>query len=402
LRLKSITNVRRSVRDIRSAFLTASRSKPTIALALAGGNALGAYSAGAYEVLHEHGYLPQVVSGASVGAINGAIIAGNAPHARVDKLREFWSQAGAGSAFGPAPPSGKPREIYNTAHALQTLMAGRPGLFTPRLPGLLSILPGMPPDVALFDNKPLVATLERVIDFDLLNAARVPLLVSAVDMESGEAVVFDTRREQLAPRHFLATTAFTPAFPPVEIGGRCLADPGLISNLPIDAVLDCPRDADLLCFALDLFESRGVRPHSLDTGLERAQDIVFSAQSLGAIKARSREHRLRHVIHELALRLSPEQRQGSEAAALVEEGRDDHLTLVLLAYRARAHELSAKMLEFSRASIDERWAIGRDDMQAALLSLEAGKATERAPGYTFYDARRAHLNEESPVRDNPT
>jgi NTE family protein len=396
-RLRDITRAR-----IQEKRLAASEGKPTIALALAGGNALGAYSAGAYEALHERGYRPDVVSGASIGAINGAIIAGNPPQRRVEKLREFWQQAGTGSAFGLAPATGRSREIYNAAHALQTLMAGRPGLFTPRLPGLFSILPGMPPDVALFDSKPLVATLERVIDFDVLNAAEVALLVSAVDMESGEAVVFDTRREKLEVRHFLATTAFTPGFPPVEIGGRCLADPGLISNLPIDAVLDCPRDADLICFALDLFESRGVRPHSIDTGLERAQDIIFSAQSLGTIKARSREHRLRHVICELALHLSAEQRVASDAAALLEEGRDDHLTLVLLAYRARAHELSAKMLEFSRASIDERWAIGGEDMQAALVKLEAGKATERAPGYTFYDGRRAHADDGSRVSDAPT
>jgi NTE family protein len=85
--------------------------RPTIALVLAGGNALGAYAAGAYEALHNRGYLPDLISGASIGAVNGGIIVGNVPEQRIPKLREFWRQAGTGSAFGFAPAAGKPREI---------------------------------------------------------------------------------------------------------------------------------------------------------------------------------------------------------------------------------------------------------------------------------------------------
>lgn len=363
--------------------------RPTIALVLAGGNALGAYAAGAYEALHNRGYLPDLISGASIGAVNGGIIAGNVPEQRIPKLREFWRQAGTGSAFGFAPAAGKLREIYNTAHALQSLFMGRPGLFSLRLPGLLSILPGMPPDVALFDSKPLVATLRRTIDFDLLNRAAVALLMTAVDIESGETVIFDTRKEKVGPTHFLATTAFTPGFPPVDIDGRCLADPGLISNLPIDAIFDPPPTSDLVCFAVDLFESQGLRPHSLDTGLERAQDIVFSAQSVRTIEARAREHRLRHMIRELGMHLPPELRIQGSVAELIAEGRDQNATVVLIAYRAQAHERSAKTLEFSKASIEERCAIGVEDMNAALDKLEAGDATRAGHGYIFYDARRA-------------
>lgn len=356
-----------------------------IALALAGGNALGAYGAGAYEALHERGYAPDLVSGASIGAVTGGIIAGNVPAQRIDKLREFWRQAAVGSAFGPAPGAGKPREMYNLMHALQTLVMGRPGLFKPRVPGLISLLPGMPPDVALFDSKPLVSTLQRVIDFDLLNAAEVPLVIGTVDMQNGDAVFFDTRREKLAPLHFLATTAFTPGFPPVEIDGRLLADPGLISNLPIDAVLDPPPSQDMLCFAVDLFDANGARPYSLDTGLERAQDIIFSTQALRALDARAREHRLRHVIHELSGHI-PSERAG-RSAELAAEGRSNEITTVLVAYRAPAHELAAKTVDFSRASIDERWAVGLRDMNAALDKLEAGIATAAGDGYTFYDGR---------------
>jgi NTE family protein len=356
-----------------------------VALALAGGNALGAYGAGAYEALHEQGYLPHVVSGASIGAVNGAIIAGNSPEARVTKLREFWTQASLGSALGTAP-SGRMRKYYNTAHALQSLLWGRPGLFTPRLPGLFSVVPGMPPDLGAYDSKPLVATLERVIDFDLLNSGAVPLIIGTADMAAGEPVFFDTRECAVGPRHFLASTAFTPGFPPVDIDGRCLADPGLINNLPIEALLDPLPAHDLLLFAVDLFDARGERPRSIDTGLERAQDILFSAQSRAAIDARSREHRLRRVIAELA-EWVPEARRKA-CAQLIAEGRSNELTLVLTAYRAPPHEVGPKMIEYSRASIEERWAAGREDMSAALAKLKAGDAAERGRGYAFYDGRR--------------
>ena len=357
-----------------------------VVLALAGGNALGAYGAGAYEALHGRGYTPDVVSGASIGAVTGGIIAGNAPAQRLEKLREFWRQAAVGSAFGLAPPAGKSREHYNLMHALQTLVVGRPGLFTPRLPGLMSLLPGMPPDVAIFDSQPLVATLQRVIDFELLNTAAVPLVIGTVDMQNGEPVFFDTRCERLAPVHFLATTAFTPGFPPVDIGGRLLGDPGLISNLPLDAVLDpLPRE-DVLCFAVDLFDANGVRPYSLDTGLERAQDIVFGTQASRTIDARAREHRLRHMIHELSARLTPEH-QGVRTTELAAEGRANEIALVLVAYRAPAHEMSAKTVDFSRASISERWAAGLRDIHAALDRFEAGAWTSAADGFNFYDGR---------------
>ena len=359
----------------------------TIALALAGGNALGAYAAGAYEALHDRGYLPDLVSGASIGAVTGGIIAGNAREDRIAKLREFWRQAAVGSAFGLAPQSGRPREIYNLMHSLQTLAIGRPGLFSPRLPGLMSLLPGMPPDKAIFDSKPLIATLARVIDYDILNSAEVPLRIGTVDMENGEPVIFDTREAEVGPAHFLATTAFTPGFPPVEIDGRCLADPGLISNLPFDAVLDPPPADDLLCFAVDLFDARGPRPRSLDTGLERAQDIVFGTQALRTLDARRREHRLRHMISELGGYLAPDSRAEAAAAALLAEGRSNHVTVVMIAYRAREHELSAKTVDFSRASIEERWAVGLADMNAALDKLEAGAPTAGDHGFTLYDGR---------------
>ena len=59
-------------------------------LVLQGGGALGSYQAGAFQALCRAGFEPEWVAGISIGAINSAIIAGNGPEKRVDRLKEFW------------------------------------------------------------------------------------------------------------------------------------------------------------------------------------------------------------------------------------------------------------------------------------------------------------------------
>jgi NTE family protein len=352
---------------------------------LSGGNALGAYAAGAYESLHLHGFRFDVIAGASIGAINGAIIAGNGFDHRLPRLREFWTQAATGSFSSPLlPDGGKARELYSEAQALQTLVMGRPGLFAPRVPGLLSMLPGMPSDVALFDHRIGARTLERLVDFDLLNSAKVPLMIDTVDLQTGECVRFDNRRQALAPAHFLASTAMPPFYPPIEIDGRLLGDPGLIGNLPLDAILDSPIEGDTVCFAIDAFTPNGEALDHLNAVSERAQDILFAAQSHRMLQRYAEAVRLRRVIADLS-------REGDferDVASLVREGARDELTVVRIAYRAPAHEGAAKMLDFSRASIEERWRAGRDDMERALGRLDTGESTWCAEGFTLYDVER--------------
>src|SRR5689334_9792864 len=72
-----------------------------IALLLQGGGALGAYQAGVYEALAQLGLHPDWVAGISIGAINSALIAGNPPEQRVERLRAFWETV-------TAPPFGIP------------------------------------------------------------------------------------------------------------------------------------------------------------------------------------------------------------------------------------------------------------------------------------------------------
>src|SRR5215213_9295698 len=295
----------------------------------------------------------------------GANLAGNPPERRLERLREFWAEAALHTFGAPAPAGPRSRQVYNGSHVALTAMLGRPGLFGHRYPGLLSVLPGMPGDVALYDHTPLRRTLERLVDFDRLNRAEeVGLTVACTDLETGDDVYFDNTREEIRPEHVLASAAIAPLFPPVEVGGRLLGDPGYANNLPLDPVFDPPPKGDLVCVGVDLFGLRSPRPRSLDAAVERAQDIVFASAGRRRIDALRREYGLRE-------RFEPD---------------GPRVRLVHLAYQAAGHELAAKTLDYSPASLRDRWAAGRRDMAAGLTLLE-GAGGERRFEYLAVDPR---------------
>jgi NTE family protein len=333
-----------------------------VALVLGGGNALGAYLAGAYEALQARGVRPDRIVGASIGAVTGAIIAGNAPEERLPRLRRFWAEATQHTARSPTGLL-KPRQVYNGLHALLAVAWGRPSLYRHRLPGLWSALPWIPNDVALFDHAPLRETLERLVDFDRLNGGGIPLTIGCVDVETGEEVYFDSRRERIRPEHVLASAAILPAFPPVEVDGRLLCDAGYTMNLPLDPLFHPePPDRDLLCIALDLFSLRAPRPASLDAVLERANDLVFASPPRRAVAALRREYALRQQI----------------------DPDGPAVTLLHLAYQAGADELAAKSFDYSPSSIRDRWDAGARDVAAGLAALEEGASQDGRPGHARF------------------
>ena len=322
-----------------------------IALVLSGGNALGAYHAGVYEVLQERGIQPDWIVGASMGAVTAAIVAGNAPEDRVAKLRGFWNEATQHT--GPSV-SGmlKPRQVYNGLHSLMTLMWGRPNIFQHRWPGLWSALPGVPNDIAMFDHAPLLASINRYVDFERLNQGDIRVTLGCADVATGEEIYFDTARETVRAEHVLASTSLLPAFPPVEIDGRLLCDLGYTNNLPLDPVFAEEPKRDLLCIASDLFSLQAPRPGSLDAVLERANDLIFASAGRRTISALQREYELRQ-------RLEP---------------TGPTVTLLHTVYKAAADQLSAKSFDFSPSSIWDRWSAGEQDMTHGLEGLSGRTA----------------------------
>ncbi len=385
------------------------KSPPTTCLALSGGNALGAYSAGAIEALEVAGVRFDLISGASIGAVTAAIVAGNPPGQATQALHRFWALGSSGTttAFWPwmqtplaqsangtpgqprqrmARPTHDLREMSNAAHAMKTLMFGRPGLFHPSPIAQLPAWPGLHRPMALFDPRPVVQTLERLLDFERPHTHGPRLIVCAVDLESGEPVYFDSRCERITPLHLLASTAFLPCFPPVEIGGRLLGDPGLTCKLPLDPILQDLK-GDRLCFAVDLFSRDGCRPHSFDGALERAQDVLFSAQSARTLEAFRREQRLRHRLQQALQGQRP--RPGSQQRRDSDKGPPGEVEVVLSAYRPPAHEIGAKTLDFSAASLEDRWSAGQRDMAGALAAHAAKQAEIDDLGFRLYRAQAA-------------
>ena len=288
--------------------------------------------------------------GTSIGAVTGAILAGNAPEDRLAKLNQFWTEAMVHTLEAPTVTS-KGRQIYDGLHTALTLMYGRPSIFRDRLIGLWSLLPWVPNDIALYDQTPLRCTLERLVDFDRLNRADVRFTAVSVDIETGEEVYFDNTRDTIRPEHIVASAAIPPAFPPVEIDGRLLCDAGYTNNLALDLPLREQTDQDLLCIAVELCSLRAPRPASLDAVSERAHDLIFASGTRRTVEALKREYALRERY----------------------EADGPRVKLVHLAYQAASHELAAKTFDYSPSSIQDRWAAGERDMASGLALLETAK-----------------------------
>src|ERR1700720_4153363 len=239
-----------------------------IALVLQGGGALGAYQAGVYEALTEADLHPDWIAGISIGAINGALIAGNAPEARVDKLRMFWERVTAkpycdwSERLFPAT-SDAVRQWLNQMSANLALVSGASGFFTPRFPAPWLHPTGTIEATSAYDTGSLKATLEQLIDFDRINANRMRLSVGAVNVRSGNFVYFDSATHTIGPEHILASAALPPGFAAVEIDGEHYWDGGLGSNTPLEWVVKRNGREDMLIFQIDLWSSRGQYPSTI-------------------------------------------------------------------------------------------------------------------------------------------
>ncbi|RZM17867.1 MAG: patatin-like phospholipase family protein, partial [Sphingomonas sp.] len=218
-----------------------------VVLVLSGGNALGAFEAGVYEALHEHSLQPDWIIGASIGAINGALITGSAPDRRIETLRTFWRPAPSGAPPLPWLSALETSRRTNAVGWSATL--GRPGIFGPLMSSLTPWTDNQP---SIFETNQLVTTLEKLVDFDCLNMSQCRYTATAVDLETGDDVIFDSAAMQVGPDHVRASAALPVAFPPVEIDGRWLVDGGLSANLPLDPVLSEPPPRPTLCIAVDL------------------------------------------------------------------------------------------------------------------------------------------------------
>jgi NTE family protein len=328
-----------------------------VSLLLQGGGALGSYQAGVYEALAEADYLPDWVAGISIGAINAAIIAGNPPETRVAQLRRFWEEITAPTSWWPTGLDPFV-EAQRKAGAFGAILFGQPGFYTPR--GLLDFLPGQNP-TSYYSTQSLRGTLERLVDFDRINARTLRFSVGAVNVRTGRFMYFDNTAMTIRAEHIMASGALPPGFPAVEIDGELYWDGGLISNTPLTHVLETEPRISQLCFQVDLFQAYGKLPETLDEVAEREKDIRFASRTRSATETLTRFHNLRSRIDDLLKHLPPELRRLPEARALEEIACETEMDIVHLIYRPFAPQGSTKDFEFSRVTMQERWRQGRED-----------------------------------------
>ena len=318
--------------------------KGQVVLVLQGGGALGAYQAGVYQALHEAGIEPDWVIGTSIGAINGALIAGNTAEHRLNRLREFWKRVEHASPYASA-----------------AIMAyGIRAFFVPRLPAFGGVHAQVGLDVAsYYSTGPLRQTLAELVSLECLNAKRMRLTVGAVNVRTGAMRYFDSRERALGIDHVMASGALPPAFPAVRIDGEAYWDGGVYSNTPIEAVLDDNPRRDSVIFGVNVWQPSGAEPQSIWQVMGRQKDIQYASRADSHIARQKQIHRLRHVIRELTQHLSPEkQRQLKELSSW---GCGTTMHVVRLLAPSLDSEDYLKDIDFTPAGIRTRWEAGFAD-----------------------------------------
>lgn len=324
-----------------------------IALVLSGGDALGAYQAGVYAALEKSGVRPNWIAGTAIGAINAAIIAGNLPHERALRLRQFWHEISRRAASRPG------RGLGGWAQRA----AGR-GL------ALIRVGAGLAPvaSEAIVAADELRELIGGVVDFERVNSGSVRVVLGTVNLATGAETFFDNDRHVLGLDHVLAGTPFA-GLPPVAIG-RQLFGGGAVSV----SALDEARPADTLCFAIDGYDP-APGGHS---GISR------SAREIAAMR---RTHDLRRMIALIGERLPPELRGEVDIRRCLAEASDATMTILHLVHEGSATDLAAKMADFSPGALARRWKAGESDAATALAHPRWLAPPPRLAGVIVHEVR---------------
>jgi NTE family protein len=364
-----------------------------VVLLLQGGGALGAYQAGVYEALAECKLNPDWVAGISIGAINAAIIAGNAPEARVEKLKDFWHSITAASAwemFGdPIARYARgtdARLFVNQLSASSTVMTGVPGFFTPRFPSPWTQPRGSIEATSYYDTSALKGTLERLVDFDRINRPdAMRFSVGAVNVRNGNFIYFDNRKHRIVPEHVMASGSLPPGFPATEIDGEQYWDGGLISNTPLQWVLQYGPRRDTLAFQVDLWSAHGEFPESMAEVATRQKEIAYSSRTRENVDRFKVGQQIRHATARLFEVVPPELKQTPEFAFLSEFADRKVYSIVHLIYHARHYEGDSKDYEFSRLSMEEHWRAGYADTARTLHHPSSLARPQGMDGLALFD-----------------
>ncbi len=348
-------------------------------LILQGGGALGAFECGVVRAMDEAKIAPRIVSGVSVGAVNGAIIAGN-PDSPAAALEAFWNDI---SVYAP---EAAPASVANVFAVGSAMTWGIPGFFTPRW-----LAPGIDGEwwpyqwTSLYDASPIKALLRKYVDFTKLSQSPVRLIVAAVDVDLGELVFFDSRIDELTPDHILASCSLPPIFPWTTIDGRHYWDGGIISNSPLEHVLrQCGADNKQVLI-VDLFPGKRPLPSNLAEVLTRRDEITYGERIRNDGHIRELVHDFQALVAEILVEVDPDAaarlRQRPRYVHLM--GREGTTTITRIVRNGSDQEPPATDYDFSMQTVNRHKKEGYLTAQRLLASLvraETSALTTPLPG----------------------
>jgi NTE family protein len=359
-----------------------------VALVLQGGGALGAYQAGVYQALHEADIEPNFVSGVSIGAINAAIIAGNSRQKRLQRLRQFWETITERKIWHYTPDGDIFRKARNAASSWATITMGQPGFFKPRECNPWFSFTGAQNALSYYDSEPLRETLLELVDFSLINDKVTGFAVGAVNVLSGNFIYFDNKREEILPEHVMASGALPPALPMIKIGTDHYWDGGIVSNTPLQHLLEQETTENTLVFQVDLFSSRGSLPRDIQEVMARHKDIMYSSRTRYNTDVFRRIHSWKMKLKNVLEKVPEEELSDSERKLKAELNDLPEIAILHLIYQQKAYEGHAKDYEFSGTSMREHWQSGYEDTKRTLKRRDWLSMPAEGAGIVVHDVHR--------------
>ena len=353
-------------------------------LVLQGGGALGAYQAGVYHALHEHGVDPDWIVGTSIGAINASLIAGNQHENRLERLQEFWTRMAYRAPFGAPAWTGLP----DVLSYWKTILRGIPDFFEPNPGAFLGTHVPLGRDAAgFYSTAPLEKTLLELVDFELVNKCNPRLTVGAAHVRTSEMKYFDSRDGEIGVKHIMASGALPPAFPAVRIDGELYWDGGILSNTPTEVIFDDNPRKNSLIFAVHLWNPMGDEPGTIWEVLNRHKDIQYSSRVASHIARQRQMHKMRHIIRDLAKLLPDDVRRTQEAQLLAAYGCHTTMHVVRLLAPQLENENHTKDVDFSPSSIRMRWEAGYTNTMRALEQAPWEREFDPLEGVILHEPR---------------
>lgn len=337
---------------------------PRVAYVLQGGGSLGAYQFGVVKGLLEAGYQPDWIAATSIGAIQAAIIVGNPPEKRIERLGQFWQKVAPNNIVEYLEELDSTVDLYNKISASFALLYGQPGFFSPRwCTGTFPVW-GDPSTLSYYDTTPLRETLLELIDFDFLNSCPIRLSLGAVQISNGHLIYFNNINYRIEVEHVMASAALPPGFPAININNEFYWDGGVHSNTPLEVILEAIPPENTLCFLIDCFGGPSFMPETMNEIEERVKDISYSTHAQRTIYNYLQRQNMRNSMLEISRILTTEQRK--KYAHLLDIGTPHHCTLVHLIYSARVVKAASKDYNFGQTIIKKRIDAGYLDAQTIL------------------------------------